>query len=155
MRIDPSDIARRLVLDRFPQARAAWLGGSTALGTTTPTSDLDITVLLPAPPAPYRESLLHNGRPVELFVQTEESIAYFRAAERAARPAASWGPRGRDRIAETISPGMQHIRCAVGVIGDIASLPEVRTAGSRQPSRESPDPLARSGCGGGSGEFAA
>ncbi|MBF6172211.1 nucleotidyltransferase domain-containing protein [Nocardia blacklockiae] len=70
-----------MVRDRFPTARAAWLGGSTATGTATATSDLDITVLLAGPPAPYRESLLHDGRPVELFVQTEASMAHFRRVE--------------------------------------------------------------------------
>ncbi|MFI2230553.1 nucleotidyltransferase domain-containing protein [Nocardia testacea] len=57
MSIDGFDIARSLVCERFPGARAAWPGGSTVLGMATPTSDLDISVLLDGPPAPYRESL--------------------------------------------------------------------------------------------------
>nr|WP_246462109.1 nucleotidyltransferase domain-containing protein [Nocardia transvalensis] len=71
------EVAEELVRDRFPDARAAWLGGSTATGTATATSDLDITVLLAGPPAPYRESLLYRDRPVELFVQTEASLEWF------------------------------------------------------------------------------
>jgi predicted nucleotidyltransferase len=50
-------VASELVAQRFPDARAAWLGGSVAPGTATSTSDLDITVLLAGPPAPMRESL--------------------------------------------------------------------------------------------------
>ena len=69
--------ARRLVTDRYPQARAAWLSGSVAAGTETETSDLDITVLLSGPPAPFRHSETIDGWPVEWFVQTEESLLRF------------------------------------------------------------------------------
>jgi hypothetical protein len=80
--LDVRKIAHRLVSHRFPEARAAWLGGSAADGTGTVTSDLDITVLLAGAPAPYRESVFYGGWPVELFVQTEESIRWFCAGER-------------------------------------------------------------------------
>ncbi|WP_157573672.1 nucleotidyltransferase domain-containing protein [Nocardia jejuensis] len=85
MVIDGVDVARQLVRRDFPQARAAWLGGSVALGIATVTSDLDITVLLAGSPAPYRASMRYGGWPVELFVQTENSLEHFRAAERAER----------------------------------------------------------------------
>lgn len=74
--IDRFDIARSLFCERFPGARPAWLGGSTVLGMATPTSDLDISVLLDGPPAPYRESLRHQGGQVELFVHTEEAMQH-------------------------------------------------------------------------------
>ncbi len=51
-------------------------------GDVTPTSDLDITVLLPGPPAPFRESTYYEGWPVELFVHTPSSLAYYRAQDR-------------------------------------------------------------------------
>lgn len=85
MRIDGFDTARKLVHERFPRARSAWLGGSTVSGTATATSDLDITVLLAGPPAPYRESLRYHHWPVELFVHTESSMEHFLATERQAR----------------------------------------------------------------------
>ncbi|MCM6773734.1 nucleotidyltransferase domain-containing protein [Nocardia sp. CDC159] len=77
MTSDGHEIAERLVRELFPLARAAWLGGSTVDGTATATSDLDITVLLDGPPAPYRESLHYNGWPVELFVHTDAAMEYF------------------------------------------------------------------------------
>ncbi|MCF6390171.1 nucleotidyltransferase domain-containing protein [Mycobacterium sp. MBM] len=70
-------VAQKLVADRFPQARAAWLGGSIAAGMRTATSDLDITVLLAGPPAPIRASETFSEWPVELFVQTEASLNRF------------------------------------------------------------------------------
>lgn len=78
-------IARRLVAERFPEARAAWLAGSVAAGTATATSDLDVTVLVPGPPAPFRESLRYDGWPVELFVHTGPSVDDWLAKDRARR----------------------------------------------------------------------
>ena len=69
--------ARALVAERFPDARAAWLAGSVVSGTATATSDLDITVLLHGPPAPFRESLEYDGWPVELFVHSRETVAHW------------------------------------------------------------------------------
>jgi predicted nucleotidyltransferase len=71
------DLARRLVKELYPDARAAWLGGSVARGDARTTSDLDITVLLDGPPAPMRKSLEYGGWPVELFVHTEKSLRHF------------------------------------------------------------------------------
>jgi len=75
--MDPVDVARQLVAEEFPEARAAWLGGSVVRGNASATSDLDITVLLDGRPAPMRKSLWYGGWPVELFVHTEKSLAYF------------------------------------------------------------------------------
>ena len=69
--------ARALVEQWFPEARAAWLGGSVGLGLATPGSDLDVTVLLPGPPAPFRDSRRFRGWPVELFVHTETSLDFY------------------------------------------------------------------------------
>lgn len=85
MAINGVDVARQLVRRDFPQARAAWLGGSVALGIATTTSDLDITVLLAGSPAPYRASMRCGTWPVEMFVQTEASLEHFRAEEHAER----------------------------------------------------------------------
>jgi hypothetical protein len=82
---EAAETARRLVKERYPQARAAWLGGSVAQGTATATSDLDITVLLPGPPAPLRESLRYDDWPVELFVHTEQSLAKYCEKDRQRR----------------------------------------------------------------------
>jgi predicted nucleotidyltransferase len=88
---------RALVAERFPDARAAWLAGSVVSGDATPTSDLDITVLLPGPPAPFRESLEYAGWPVELFVHTRETVARWIAKDL---------ERRRPTLARLISSGV-------------------------------------------------
>ncbi|MFJ6795041.1 nucleotidyltransferase domain-containing protein [Streptomyces sp. NPDC091268] len=82
---DPVLTARELVADRFPAARAAFLAGSVLTDRRTPTSDLDIIVLLDGPPAPHRENLKFRGWPVELFVQTEAVWRSFADQETAKR----------------------------------------------------------------------
>lgn len=84
-RVDGVTAARDLVAQRFPEARAAWLGGSVVAGTATDTSDLDVTVLLPGPPAPFRESLRYAGWPVELFVHTEDTVGHWLEKDRLRR----------------------------------------------------------------------
>ena len=54
---DPLKVAARLVAERFPDAAAAFLGGSVLTTRRTATSDLDIVVLLEGRPAPFRETL--------------------------------------------------------------------------------------------------
>jgi len=79
--MDHQSTARALVAERFPGAVAAVLAGSTVNGVPTVTSDLDIVVVLDGPPAPYRETIRAAGRPVELFVHTEDSLAYWYARD--------------------------------------------------------------------------
>lgn len=67
----PVRTARELVRDRFTNAREVFLAGSVLTNRRTPTSDLDIVVLLAGLPAPRRESPVYRGRPAELFIQTE------------------------------------------------------------------------------------
>jgi hypothetical protein len=67
---DPVQQARDLVLVRFPEARAAFLAGSSAAGRAAPTSDLDIVVVRPTGGDAFRETLRHDGRLTEWFVNT-------------------------------------------------------------------------------------
>ncbi|WP_042425871.1 nucleotidyltransferase domain-containing protein [Streptacidiphilus anmyonensis] len=84
-RPEPEAAAAELVTDRFPAARAALLTGSVLTPRRTPTSDLDILVLVGEEAPRFRESLRHAGWPVELFVQSEQDWHGFVASEAAAR----------------------------------------------------------------------
>jgi predicted nucleotidyltransferase len=75
-RPDAVAVARALVVDRYPNAEQAWLGGSVVTGCATETSDLDITVLDESASA-HRESIRYQDWPVELFVHTTSSIRFF------------------------------------------------------------------------------
>lgn len=79
------DRSLRLVTERFPHAVGAMLGGSAAQGRATPTSDLDIAILLPDSDASRREVIRHDGRLAELFLHTVADIAEFFAWDRARR----------------------------------------------------------------------
>jgi hypothetical protein len=85
--MEPVEVARAVVAERFPDALAAFLGGGVLSAYRTTTSDLDIVVLLAGPPAPYRESMHWRGWPVELFVHDPASIGRAFARDTARRKA--------------------------------------------------------------------
>jgi predicted nucleotidyltransferase len=55
------EVAHRFVTERFPDAIAAFLGGSVIAGDATATSDLDIMVVTAHEGAPFRESFVEGG----------------------------------------------------------------------------------------------
>jgi predicted nucleotidyltransferase len=81
VRWGPVESARAFVAERFPEARAAIVGGSPIRGDATETSDLDILILTDRPEAPFRASYRDKGWPIEAFVHTEESLRQFFAAD--------------------------------------------------------------------------
>ncbi|MFD9705100.1 nucleotidyltransferase domain-containing protein [Lentzea sp. NPDC059081] len=78
---DPVQAARDVLDERYPLARAAFLGGSVAAGTYTANSDLDMVVIVNDLPGAFRETLEHRGWPVELFCHTVESFYDFVARD--------------------------------------------------------------------------
>jgi hypothetical protein len=76
-RPDPVTAAASFVAERFPGALTAFVGGGVLTEHRTPTSDLDVVVVLPGPPAPYRETFEHAGWIVEAFVHTRQSLDGF------------------------------------------------------------------------------
>jgi hypothetical protein len=76
-RPDPVTAAASFVAERFPDAAAAFLGGGVLTEHRTPTSDLDVVVVLAGPPAPFRETFEHEGWIVEAFVHTRDSLDTF------------------------------------------------------------------------------
>lgn len=107
--IDPVVAAKALVEERFPECLAAFVGGSVLAGRGTPTSDLDMVIITTREEAPFRESLLFEGWPVELFVHTTESYKWYFASD-AKRRAPTLARmclegvvlRDRDGVAETV-----------------------------------------------------
>ncbi len=85
--IDANAAARDFIQQRFPGARAAYLGGSIATGRATPTSDLDIFVLLDEgdEEVSYVETTTHHGWLVEAFVYTAPAAEHWIEKGRAER----------------------------------------------------------------------
>ncbi|MFE6166152.1 nucleotidyltransferase domain-containing protein, partial [Streptomyces sp. NPDC056486] len=74
-----------MITELYPHALGAILGGSAAQGRATATSDLDVAVLLPDSDISRREVIRHQGRIVELFLNTLADIPEFFAWDRARR----------------------------------------------------------------------
>jgi len=83
--MDPAADARALVSERFPAALAAFLGGGVLSDRRTPTSDLDIVVIIAGLSAPYRESMRWRNWPAELFVHRPDTVGAWFAKDRARR----------------------------------------------------------------------
>ena len=75
------DVAQRIVESRFPDAIAAFVTGSALNDEPSITPDLDMVIVLPGGPAPFRETIREFGRPVEIFVHTATSLDYFSTLE--------------------------------------------------------------------------
>lgn len=80
-RPDPVSAATSFVAARFADAGTGFLGGSVLGPERTPTSDLDVVVLVEAsgdpsdrPRPPYRETFEHEGWIVEAFVHDLDSL---------------------------------------------------------------------------------
>jgi hypothetical protein len=80
--MEPLPAAKALVASAFPDALVAFLGATVLSARRTPTSDLDILVVVPGPPAPYRETIRYGEWLVELFVHTEASLRHYFARDR-------------------------------------------------------------------------
>ncbi len=72
------DAARRLVLrhvrDAFPGFRAAMVSGSVVRNTTTPTSDIDVIVLVEDGVGSRREVVEWDGHTVDLFAYDDDGL---------------------------------------------------------------------------------
>lgn len=75
---DPVAAARRLVEDRFPNARWAMLTGSVLTAARTPGSDLDILVFCDEGDGlPFREWLRWDGFNVDLFAYDQAGLDHY------------------------------------------------------------------------------
>lgn len=81
----PAAQALHLVTTLFPHALGAMLGGSAAQGRAAATSDLDVAVLLPDSDTSRREVIRHEGRLVELFLNTLADMPEFFEWDRSRR----------------------------------------------------------------------
>ena len=75
--IEPVEAANRVIDEHFPQCLTAFLASGVLSAARTPTSDLDIVVVLDGPPTPYRQTITAHGWVVELFVHTRDSLRHF------------------------------------------------------------------------------
>ena len=83
--MDLVELARTFVEDAHPDVLGALLGGSTAEGRATPSSDLDVVLIFPDSSPSYAETLSYKGRLVEVFAHTPESMRFWNEREVAER----------------------------------------------------------------------
>ncbi|RDU38939.1 nucleotidyltransferase domain-containing protein [Neobacillus piezotolerans] len=77
MKRNPIEDALKIINAKFPNCQAALLAGSVVRGEATDRSDLDMVIFDGNLFAPYRESLIDNGWPIEAFVHNLTSYRDF------------------------------------------------------------------------------
>jgi predicted nucleotidyltransferase len=82
LRPEPPQAAADIFRERYADARVLFLAGSVLRGEATPASDLDIVVVYERLPRAYREAFVHEGWPVEAFVNDAETIEVFFESDR-------------------------------------------------------------------------
>ena len=73
----PLETAEKLLEEKYPDFAVAFVAGSFNRGEETATSDIDLVVVLPKVENAWRESLIYDGWPVELFFHDEKTLKYF------------------------------------------------------------------------------
>lgn len=75
-------VASNLIEERFPDAACAFVAGSIVTGHGTPSSDIDLIVFYTDETREsYRDSIIYEGWPVEIFVHNPKSQDYFMAQD--------------------------------------------------------------------------
>ncbi|RLQ94373.1 nucleotidyltransferase domain-containing protein [Falsibacillus albus] len=85
--MSPLEAAKRFIDEQYSECSGAMLAGSVVRGEQTETSDLDIVIFVDGLQSAYRESVIFNGWPIEMFVHSMTSYeAYFKSDYDRARP---------------------------------------------------------------------
>jgi hypothetical protein len=74
---DPLALLTRLLHQRYPEAKTAFLGGSSTQGKATAHSDLDIVILFDRLDHAYREAFEFEGVKIDAFIHDSETLEYF------------------------------------------------------------------------------
>lgn len=124
----PVESARRFVEAHFPECNVAFVASSVLRGEGTATSDLDVVIITGREDAPFRQSFVWEGWPVEAFVHSETSYLDFFA-----------------RASGRFEPSLE-MMCAEGVVlrdrdGLAARIKEI----ARRELEAGPEPLTQRG----------
>ena len=79
----PVESARRFVETHFPECFVAFVASSVLRGDGTATSDLNIVVITGREDAPFRQSFMWEGWPVEVFAHREVLPRFLHQGPRA------------------------------------------------------------------------
>ncbi|MBO4520140.1 MAG: nucleotidyltransferase domain-containing protein [Alphaproteobacteria bacterium] len=82
---DYLETAKSFLAERFPKAKCAFIAGSVVRNEATATSDIDMVIIhdTAVMPKAYRASAIFQEWPIEMFVQNDNSFAYFLKQDKA------------------------------------------------------------------------
>lgn len=71
------DTAKKLIHEKYPDTLVGFVGGSFNRNEQTLTSDIDLVLIFKNIEQAWRESIIYNGWPIEIFGHDEETLKYF------------------------------------------------------------------------------
>ena len=82
-RADPLHTIKKLIKERYPDAKAVFWAGSVSKNQGTSASDLDLVIVFDTVPNAFREAFFYEAWPIDVFVHDVDTLRYFFEESRA------------------------------------------------------------------------
>jgi len=76
-RPDPLQTIRKLIKERYSNAKAVFWAGSVSQNQGTSASDLDLIIVFESLPHAYRETFIYDEWPIDAFIHDTDTLRYF------------------------------------------------------------------------------
>lgn len=76
-RSDPLETIKKIIKERYPEAKAVFWAGSVLQKNDTASSDLDVVIVFDVIPHAYREAFIYDDWPIDAFIHDPDTIRYF------------------------------------------------------------------------------
>jgi len=76
-RATPSEVLQSLIQEKYSKANVIFWAGSIARGAGSDSSDLDCVVFFEKIDHAYREAIIYQGWPIDIFVHDKDTFRYF------------------------------------------------------------------------------
>lgn len=77
MKNDPLNTIKKLIKERYSEAKVVFWGGSIAKAEISKNSDLDLVIIYEQLPDAYREAFVYDNWPIDAFVNDIKSLNYL------------------------------------------------------------------------------
>lgn len=74
---DPLKTINKLIIEKYPEAKAFFWAGSVHNNEATDSSDLDVVIIYESLEHAYREAFIFDGWPIDAFIHDLDTLRYF------------------------------------------------------------------------------
>ena len=77
MKNDPLETIKKLINERYREAKAVFWAGSVSRNQGTEASDLDLVIIFESLPNAYRKAFIYDSWPIDAFIHDHDTLRYF------------------------------------------------------------------------------